>query len=52
MQRYKLELEHLYGEHFSHDMIDPGFIETELEYKDVVLWIDPIDGRKTFLSNP
>ncbi len=35
-----------------HDMIDPGFMETELQYEDVILWIDPIDCRKTFKSNP
>lgn len=43
-----MELQQIYGEHFSHDMIDPGFIETEYKYEDVILWIDPIDAKKTF----
>ena len=29
-------------------MIDPGFVQTEIEYKDVVLWIDPIDAISAF----
>lgn len=33
-------------------MIDPGFIENELNYKDVILWIDPIDAKKTFKTSP
>jgi len=52
MQRYKLELQHLYGEHFSHDMVDPGHIESELSYNDCILFIDPIDARKTFKAAP
>ena len=52
LQRYKLELERTFGSYFSHDMIDPGFIETELNYSDVIIWIDPIDARKNFLDNP
>ena len=41
----------MYGEDCN-DMIDPGFVETELLYNDVIMWIDPIDARKTFYSNP
>lgn len=51
MERYKLELQAIFKEN-CHDMIDPGFMETELQYEDVILWIDPIDCRKTFKSNP
>lgn len=32
-------------------MIDPGFVQTEIEYKDVVLWIDPIDAISAFELN-
>jgi hypothetical protein len=52
MERYKIDLQQIFGEFFSHDMIDPGFMECELKYDDVVLWIDPIDARKTFNETP
>lgn len=42
----------MYGETFSHDMLEPGFIETEYKYEDVILWIDPIDAKKTFQTSP
>jgi hypothetical protein len=48
LERYKMELEQIFGQEFSQDMIDPGFVQTELEYKDVVLWIDPIDAFSAF----
>jgi len=32
-------------------MIDPGFVQAEIEYKDVVLWIDPIDASSAFELN-
>ena len=47
-----MELEQIFGNNFSQDMIDPGFIDTELQYNDVVMWIDPIDARKTLSSDP
>lgn len=47
-----MELQKLYGEHFSHDMVDPGFVESELQYDDCILWIDPIDARKSFKTSP
>jgi hypothetical protein len=52
MERYKMELQQMYGENFSHDMLEPGFIETEYKYEDVILWIDPIDAKKTFQTSP
>jgi hypothetical protein len=52
MERYKMELERMFGENIGHDMVDPGYIPTELEYKDVIIWIDPIDARKNFNDNP
>lgn len=47
-----MELERMFGENIGHDMVDPGYIPTELEYKDVIIWIDPIDARKNFNDNP
>lgn len=47
-----MELQTLYGENFSHDMIEPGHIDNELQFRDVIVWIDPIDARKTFKSTP
>lgn len=52
MERYKLELKQFYGEQFSYDMIDPGYMQNDLDYKDVILWIDPIDAKKTFHTSP
>ena len=52
MSRYKLELQQLYQEHYSPDMLEPGYIDSELDYQDVVLWIDPIDARKTWTTAP
>ena len=51
LERYKMELESKFGEDFSQDMIDPGYIQAELEYKDVVVWIDPIDASSAFEEN-
>jgi 3'-phosphoadenosine 5'-phosphosulfate (PAPS) 3'-phosphatase len=51
MERFKLELQTTFGED-CHDMVDPGYMQMELQYEDVILWIDPIDCRKTFKSNP
>lgn len=51
LERYKMELENKFGQNFSLDMIDPGFVSTEIEYKDFVLWIDPIDASSAMEFN-